>query len=131
MATSDVVLRDDARRFEIGNFNYSGIYAMSAALDLILGVGIETIQRHVLDLGEYLTERLGQRGIDRLGPKLSERRSSICAFQFAGEGWVEYLAANRIIVSGRRGAIRVSLGLYNTREELDQFIAVIDERLKR
>ena len=131
IATSEVMLRDDARRFEIGNFNYSGVYAMSAALDLILDVGIETIQRHVLGLGEYLTERLARRGIERLGPTLSKRRSSICAFTLPGEGWEEYLAANDIVVSGRRGAIRVSLGLYNTPEELDQFVAVIDRRLKR
>lgn len=32
----DFTLRDDARRFQIGNYNFSGIYAMSAALDLIL-----------------------------------------------------------------------------------------------
>ena len=36
---------------------------------------------------------------------------------------------NGIVVSGRRGAIRVSLGLYNTADEVDQFIAVVDRRL--
>ena len=131
VATSEVMLRDDARRFEIGNFNYSGIYAMGAALDLLLGVGIEAIERHVLSLGRYLTEQLAARGIDRLGPAEPERHSSIGAFRFPGEGWVEYLAANHIVVSGRRGAVRVSLGLYNTIEELDQFVAVVDRRMRR
>jgi selenocysteine lyase/cysteine desulfurase len=131
VATAEVILRDDARRFEIGNFNYSGIYAMGAALDLIQGVGIAAIERHVLGLGEYLTQQLAQRGIERLGPAAAERRSSIAAFAFPGEGWEEYLAANDIVVSGRRGAIRVSLGLYNTQDELDHFVAIIDRRLKR
>jgi cysteine desulfurase / selenocysteine lyase len=128
---ADVVLRNDARRFEIGNFNYSGIHAMSSALDLILGVGIGNIERHVLALGEYLTEKLAQRQIERLGPGEPQRRSTICVFNLPGEGWVEYFADNGIIVSGRRGSIRISLGLYNTFEEIDQFIAVLDGRIDR
>jgi selenocysteine lyase/cysteine desulfurase len=48
-----------------------------------------------------------------------------------GEGWVEYFADNGIIVSGRRGSIRISLGLYNTFEEIDQFTAVLDGRIDR
>lgn len=131
VAAADLALRSDARRFEIGNFNYSGVYAMSAALDLLLEVGIEAIERHVLALGEHLTARLAACGIERLGPSVRERRSSICAFAFPGEGWVEHLAQNGIVVSGRRGALRVSLGLYNTTEELDRFVAVVDRRLKR
>jgi selenocysteine lyase/cysteine desulfurase len=126
----DAPLRDDACRFEIGNLNYSGIHALGAALDLILGLGIGTIERHVLDLADYMTAKLAQRGIARLGPSARERRSSICAFTFLGDGWIEYFRQNRIVVSGRRGAIRVSLGLYNTREEVDEFISVIDRRLK-
>lgn len=126
-----VPLRHDARRFEIGNFNYASIHAMGAALDLIAGVGIATIERHVLGLGEYLADKLAQRQIARLGPSDPRHCSSICVFNLPGEGWVEHFANNDIIVSGRRGAIRVSLGLYNTRAEIDRFIEVLDERLDR
>jgi selenocysteine lyase/cysteine desulfurase len=64
-----------------------------------------------------------------LGPRDPERQSSICVFNLRGEGWVEYLAENNIIVSGRRNSIRVSLGLYNTFDEIDRLIAVLDRRL--
>ncbi len=128
---SDAVLCNDARRFEIGNFNFSGIYALSAALDLILDIGIEAIERHVLALGEYLTGQLALRQIDRLGPRDPQRRSSICVFNLPGEGWVEYFAEKGIVVSGKLGSIRVSLGLYNTVEEIDRFVAAIDERTRR
>jgi selenocysteine lyase/cysteine desulfurase len=127
----DSPLRDDARRFEIGNHNYSGIQAMGAALDLIGDIGIATIEQHVLRLGEYLTERLAERQIARLGPKDPKRRSSICVFALPGEGWVEYFVARGIIVSGRLGAIRVSIGLHNSRDDIDRFVAVLDERLER
>lgn len=122
-------LRDDARRFEIGNYNFSGTYAMSAALDLILGVGIDVIERHVLGLGEYVTAKLARHGIARIGPSVAERRSSICAFDFPGGGWVRYLAEHRIIVSERRGAVRVSMGIHNSRTELDEFVSVVERRI--
>ncbi len=128
---TDVALRDDARRFEIGNFNYSGIHAMNSALDLILGVGIKNIERHVLALGKYLTDKLAERQIERMGPSDPERRSTICVFNLPGEGWVEYFADRGIIVSGRRGSIRISLGLYNTFDEIDRFIEALDGRIDR
>jgi cysteine desulfurase / selenocysteine lyase len=124
----DAPLRDDGCRFEIGNLNYSGIHALSASLDLLLAVGVKTIERHVLDVGEYMTDKLAQRGIARVGPSARERRSSICAFAFPGDGWVEYFAQHGVVLSGRRGAIRVSLGLYNTLEEVDRFAALVDAR---
>jgi len=125
----DAPLRNDAGRFEIGNYNYSGIYAMGAALDFILGIGIVNIEHHVLALGERLTDELARRGVERVGPTEPRRRSSICAFKFPGEGWVEYFAENNVILSGRRGAIRVSLGLYNSFDEIDRFLAIVDRRM--
>ncbi len=131
MRNTNAVLRDDARRFEIGNFNYSGVHAMNAALDLILGVGIAAIERHVLDLAEYLTAKLAERGVARQGPSDPRRRSTICAFALPGDGWVEHFAQHGIIVSGRLGSVRISLGLHNTVEEIDRLIAVVDGRLAR
>jgi selenocysteine lyase/cysteine desulfurase len=126
---TNAVPRADARRFEIGNFNYSGVYALSAALDVILGVGIQTIERHVLSLGEYLTDQLAARGIARLGPRDPARRSQICVFDMPGDGWVEYLADNDVVVSGRLGSLRVSLGLTSTTAEVDRLVALVDRRL--
>jgi selenocysteine lyase/cysteine desulfurase len=127
----DAVLHADARRFELGNFNYSAIHAMSAGLDLIASVGIEGIERHVLGLGEYLTEKMAERQIPRLGPANPRHRSGICVFTLPGDGWVEYFAENAIILSARRGAIRISLGLHNTTAEIDRFIEVLDRRMPR
>ena len=128
---TDVTLRSDARRFEIGNFNYSAVHGMSAALDFILGIGISNIERHVIGIAEYLTDKLAQRQIERWGPGDRRRRSTICVFDLPGSGWVDYFAKNGIIVSGRRGAIRASVGLHNTLADVDRFIAVLDGRADR
>jgi selenocysteine lyase/cysteine desulfurase len=127
----DAVLKADARRFELGNFNYSAIHAMSAGLDLIASVGIKEIEHHVLGLGEYLTEKMAKRQIARLGPANPKHRSGICVFTLPGDGWVEYFAENAIVLSARRGAIRISLGLHNTTAEIDRFIDVLDRRMPR
>jgi selenocysteine lyase/cysteine desulfurase len=124
----DIDLHDDARRFEIGNFNYSAICAMNAALKLILDVGIANIERHVLALGSYLSDRLAERNIDLLGPKDQRFRSGICVFNLPGDGWVEYFAANGVVLSNRQGSIRISFGMYNSFEEIDHVIALIDKR---
>ena len=127
--SSEILFQPDARRFELGNFNYSGIAALGAALELILSVGIERIERHVLDLAEYLTREMSGLGIVRLGPSDPARRSSICAFDLPGEGWIEYFAENGIIVSGRLKSVRVSFGFYNTFDEVDRFVSVVKKRM--
>lgn len=126
--TPDIDLQEDARRFEIGNFNYSAICAMNAALELILDVGISNIERHVLELGGYLSNKLAERKVELLGPQDRRFRSGICVFNLPGEGWIEYFAANGVVLSGRRGSIRCSLGMYNTFEEIDTVIELIDRR---
>ena len=93
---TDIEMCDDARRFEIGNFNYSGICAMSSALDLILGVGIEQIERHVLGLDKYLSDKLAERQIERLGPVDLKRGSSRFALLACEErGGLIYFSAER------------------------------------
>lgn len=48
-----------------------------------------------------------------------------------GDGWEAYLAEHRIIVSERRGAVRMSLGLHNRLDELDELVAIVERRMKR
>ncbi|NUR84892.1 MAG: aminotransferase class V-fold PLP-dependent enzyme, partial [Nonomuraea sp.] len=72
-----VRLREDARRFEIGNHNLPAIHALGAALDLIGGAGVPAIEQHVLALGDLLIDRLDALGIALVGPRERERRSHI------------------------------------------------------
>ena len=78
---SDFVARADnmtlaptAGRFELGNFNLPAIQGLGASIDLINSIGIENIQRHCFDLGDYLIERLDQLDVGLVGPR--ERRTA-------------------------------------------------------
>ena len=55
-------LQPDAGRFEEGTPNTAGIFALGAAIDLLLELGIDAIGRRVLELTERLVEGLTRRG---------------------------------------------------------------------
>lgn len=49
-----IVLRDNAHRFEIGDFNLPAIHALGGALDVINEIGLSNIEDHVMTLGDEL-----------------------------------------------------------------------------
>jgi selenocysteine lyase/cysteine desulfurase len=75
------------RAFEDGTPNYLGIAAAAAGLDFVSGIGIERIQRHVMELAATLIDRL--QGLSHgngaplarvYGPQNLERRGGTVAF---------------------------------------------------
>ena len=124
-------LTQSAQRFELGNFNHAGIHALSASLDLILGIGVEQIAEHVLRLGDRLIAHLDDLGVRLVGPRERERRAHIYVLDLPGQGWLEYLAANEVRVSRVRGGIRVSFALFNTEDEVDRLAEIVKRGLRR
>lgn len=121
-------LRTDAGRFELGNFNLPGIHALAASLTLIESIGVERINEHVLDLGEYLIKQLDELDIGLIGPRAGTHRSHIYVLDLAVEEWLQYLADENVRVSPERGGIRVSFGLFNTKNDVDKLAETIRRR---
>jgi cysteine desulfurase / selenocysteine lyase len=124
----DLALRKDAGRFELGNLNLPDIHALSASVALIEQVGIENVERHVLDLGDHLIEQLDKEGIRLVGPRGRSHRAHIYVLDLPAADWVEYLAKNHVRVSPERDGVRISFALFNTREEVDQLMTIIRRR---
>lgn len=122
-------LHDDARRFEYGNQNYGGITALGAALDLILGLGVPTIETHVLHLTGRLIAGLAAMppgSLEILTPSEPGRHAGIVGFVPRDpERVITALRAARVVFTVRRDAIRFGLGFYNTADEVDRVLAVI------
>jgi selenocysteine lyase/cysteine desulfurase len=123
---------DDARRFEIGNYNYSGFSALGAGLDLILGLGLDRIERHVLDLTGRLIDGLAAMGgrVDVWTPREAQRRAGIVGF--APPDVERVAAALRqagAVFTVRREAIRFGFGFYNTVDEVETVLRVIREAI--
>jgi selenocysteine lyase/cysteine desulfurase len=125
----DLRLAPTAGRFELGNFNLPAIEALGASIDLINTIGIENIQNHCFDLGDYLIERLDQLDIGLVGPRARQHRAPhIYVIALPADRWLEYFTQSGIRVSPERDGIRVSFGMFNTTADIDHLIEAIRHR---
>lgn len=116
-------LSETARRFEVGEPSLISFIGATAALRLILDVGIENIEGRILDLTDRLIEGVRGLGFKLQTPLDRECRSGIVNFLIDDpQGWVEGLAERGIIVSARANGLRVSPHFYNTKEEIDRLL---------
>jgi selenocysteine lyase/cysteine desulfurase len=121
-----------ARRFEAGALNTAGVAGLGAAIELFLQIGLEKIESHLLDLGDYLCERIRERLADCGYRVASSRRdgekSAIICLQhekYSAHDLCHLLDDRRIITTARLGRLRVSPHFYNTREEIDRLIEAL------
>lgn len=127
-------------KFEAGTPDFVGIAAFASALDFIERVGLDNIARHEHELLEYATGRLQE--IDRL--KIygtAPDKSAVISFNVGDiHNYDLGLLLDRMGVAvrtghhcaqplmerlGVTGTVRASFAVYNTREEIDTFIAAL------
>ena len=127
--TIDFSLKEDTRRFEEGSFNVMGIYALGAAIELLLEIGVERIEKRVLDLGDTVIEEAKRRGLEVRTPEEREYRAGIVSIlgNFNPKGIRERLLERKILTAARGGALRISPHFYNTGEEVIRFFKNLDE----
>ncbi len=129
LTTYSETLRADARRFELITLPYQDFAGFNASLGLVREMGIERIQAHLRRLHEPVlawAERSGARIVSPRG----ERGSGILCLAPGDVGAAfRRLKAARIICSLREGAIRLSPHGYNTLEEMERVVAVLDGRV--
>jgi len=110
-------LPSSAEKYEGGSVAFALLYAMEASLDLMLEIGPEAIEKRVLHLARQTRDVL-----QRCGAAVEESCSQIIAARFENRDVSEIarkLAAHRVIVSARRGALRVSPHFYNDEQDLE------------
>ena len=128
-SVTKIDLWPDARRFEYGNPNYSGIRALNASLELLLSLELADIEAYVMDLGRYLDQKMVERELVCRAPATAERHASIHVFELPGEGWEEHLRNRDVVVSFFGNTVRISLHFFNSREDIDQLMEVIDPKI--
>ncbi len=116
----------DARRFEHGNMNYGGVYALDAALDFITDVGLPYIHGRVRALSGHLMLRLDQKGLSCLTPRGDHERAGIVviALDDAAARQAE-LRDKRFLLTAVPGGLRVAPHFYNTELELDNLVEAL------
>lgn len=119
-----------ARRFECGSPNTLGIHALSASLSLLLDMGMEKVENLVLERAGHLQTAIAQHPqLLLLSDPHRALKSGIVVFKhktISNETLYRHLQANDVVCALRGGGIRFSPHFYNTFEELDRALALID-----
>lgn len=136
-------------KFEAGTPNYIGSYAFSKALEYVQELGIEDVARYEEELVEYIEERLS--GLERVkiyaagqkkagavsfnvyradgglihpfdvGVLLDRQGVAVRTGHHCAEPLIEHL--------GVPGTLRASVGLYNTKEDIDKLVAALERAI--
>ena len=121
-------LKPNAARMELGMPNFVAIYALSDALDYLLGIGITAIESQLQPVCDHLVEELERLGVDLITPKQPEKRAGIISFlDEDGEGIAEQLARRDVHVWGGDGRVRISVHLYNDHRDVESLIGALSK----
>lgn len=134
-------------RFEAGTLNMPGLVGLKAGTDYILSEGIDVIRRHEMDLIAELRaglERIGK--VTIYGPKQEQSKVGLLAFNIEGHDPYKVAfrlddefgimvraglhcapQAHRLIGTEETGAVRASVGCFNTPEEIGALVEAVEK----
>ncbi len=133
---------DLPHKFEAGTPNICGGIAFGRAIDYMHAVGFDNIQKQEKELLVYGTEKLLEiEGITIYGPKDLNNKTSVISFNFEGIHPYDIgTIIDKLGIAVRTGhhcaqpimnfykipgTIRASFAFYNTKEEIDIFVAAV------
>ncbi len=124
-STIDFTLKPHAGRWEGGALNVPGITALGASLELLLAAGVEKIERRILELTDYLCDKVLSHGWQVFSSRQAGDKSGIVSLVHPSRPAAEVQKRCRaagVIVNNRAGRTRVSPHAYNTLAEIDLFL---------
>ena len=129
LTTYSDTLRADARRFELITLPYQDFAGFNSSLGLLMEIGVERIEAHLRQLHEPVLAWAERSGARIVSPRGAQGSGILCLGPADVGGAFRRLKAARIICSLREGAIRLSPHAYNTVDEMERVVAVLEERV--
>jgi cysteine desulfurase / selenocysteine lyase len=132
-----------ARRFDLGNYNFTAALNADAALDYLAQWPQPEVERYVLELSYRLARGLLEAGLPVNGGEPGPHLAHIVTVgeMTAGghdstqdarmQSLYEFLTAQGVRLSIRRGVLRFSLHLYNNAADVERVLALVHEWRKR
>lgn len=119
---------DDARRFEVITLAYHDFAVANASTALLLELGVAQVAAHIERLGDRIVAWATSRSDVRLvTPAHASRRAGVVSFAADGlSAMTQRLEANQVVHTVREGAIRLSPHVYNSADEIDGVLRILD-----
>jgi cysteine desulfurase/selenocysteine lyase len=126
-----------ARRFDLGNYNYLGMVATRASLQLIRDIGVPAIEAHVRSLAADLATGLLALDLPVVGGPPGPHLAHIVSSGRLGSGrhytaddpevndLHRHLVDAGIVFSLRSGVLRFSFGLYNDGSDVERVLGAV------
>lgn len=138
---NEVVLKDLPYKFEAGTQNIAGVIGFGAAIDFINSIGIDKINDHEISLRKYLIVKLEKLPyIDIINYESDGAIVTFNVDKIFSQDIAYYLNKYNICVragnhcaklvknvTGVTNSVRVSFGIYNTEEEVDELVNLLSD----
>lgn len=135
-------------KFEAGTPNIAGAIGLGKAVDFVESIGQKNIAEHQAKVTKYLAEQINNIEEVRLHrPDNKYLESGIVSFTISSahpHDIADILGKNNICVRagyhctmplmkelGLDATVRASVSIYNTKDDIDQLVGVVDEIIKR
>ena len=120
--------RADARRFEMVTLPYQDFVGMTTSVAMLADLGVEDIQRYTRGLHEPVFRWADENGVRVASPRDDAHRSAIVCLapDHPAEAY-HALKRAHVVCSLREGAIRLAPHCYNTVEEMERVLDVLDQ----
>ena len=136
-------------KFEAGTPNYIGSYAFSKAIEYVQELGIEDIAKHEEELVEYIEERLSSLANVKIYAAGQKKAGAVSFNVYRADGDLihpfdvgvlldrqgvavrtgHHCAEPLIDHLGVPGTLRASVGLYNTKQDIDKLVAALERAI--
>lgn len=136
-SVNDWTFPETARKYEIGGTsNYPGAIALGESLGLVNEIGIENIQEHVWEIGEYCMDEIEAIGGTLITHRDPGRRGGIIIARLYDDldidrAILKKLHARKIFIAQRFtdyiGGFRISCQYFNNKADIDAMIAAMKD----
>ena len=125
------ISRPGAAGFMVGMPNFPAVYAIRAALDYIIRIGVEAIDRAARPLVAACVEGLSRLPVELLTPRAPESWAGIVAFRHPKSDEIaRRLREQDIHLMSHAHRLRVAIHGYNTMTDVETMLAALDAALR-
>ncbi len=120
---------ESARKYEPSGISIMGVYGLNAAIKLILEIGIKNIEDRIISLSSYLSNKLLEKKYELYSDLNKDKMSGIVSFYsklIQAKDIKNKLLGHNIAVAEKRNYTIASLHFYNTEEEIDKIISILE-----